>query len=88
MMTLLSSGCISSKVEHFRNYTPNPSRPPHFHRKAVEEYYSLSWEPYLLFCTFGVIPQYQYVIYEKASGDFEKRSELFGWVSIVMPLVS
>lgn len=87
-MALFVSGCVASKVEHFQKYTPNPSRRPHIARGAIEEYYSLSWEPYLLFCTVGIIPQYHYVVYEKSSGGFEKRSDIFGWVALALPLVS
>ncbi len=87
-LMFFTSGCITSKVEVFSDYTPDPSRPPFHDQSAVEEYYFLGWEPYLFIITLGILPQYHYIVYEKAPGEFEKRSTMIGWIAIPLPLVS
>jgi len=85
-LALLMSGCVTSKIETLSSFTPDPSRPPVFDKEAVEEYYFQGWEPYLYVITLGIVPQYHYVVVEKQNGVFEKRSEMFGWVAIPLPI--
>ena len=87
-LMFFTSGCITSRVEFFSDYTPHPSRLPVHDQSAIEEYYFLSWEPYHFIFTLGILPQYHYVVYEKEPGEFEKRSTMVGWIAIPLPLVS
>ncbi len=88
MMMLIISGCITSKTKHLSDYTPPPTLCHTFDHNAVEEYFFLSWEPYHFICTLGLLPQYHYVIYENASGGYEKYSTMIGWCAIPLPLIS
>jgi hypothetical protein len=87
---VFTSGCVSTRVETLTNYTPPPSssHQPRFDPDAVDEYFFLSWEPYHFFVTLGILPQYHYVVYQKDSGEFEKRSTMIGWIAIPLPLLS
>ena len=87
-MLLLASGCVASRIERMHGYTPNPANPPRFDSNAVEEYFFLSWEPYLFICTLGIIPQYHEVVYEIEPGVYEKHATMVGWLAMPLPLVS
>jgi hypothetical protein len=88
IIILLTPSCVTTKVEHYSNYDPDPKNEPIFEKSAVEEYFFISWEPYHFIITLGIIPQYHYVVIKKESGKFEKRSKMIGWLALVLPIAT